>query len=243
MKLLSYDIEIFNDLVEGEEVDYHAIIPSVAAFCTNENDVQYFYDKPYMTKETACRMINAMIAYYKQGFIPFAWNGTSFDLRVLAYYSGMIEECAKLALFGIDGMLLVTFNRGHYLGLDTALIGAGLETKTHHVKLNDGSEILDMSGAKAPEMWRSGEYDAVMMYLRGDVVQPLKLAEIIENKKKICWSSKSGKPMSVATDMELVKNLFKLPEPDTSWMDKTPTRKQFVDWMPKEILEKYKIEV
>jgi hypothetical protein len=243
MKLLSYDIEIYNDFPEDKEVDLHEIIPSVAAICTNENDVQYFYDIPYMNKETGCKLVNLMIEYYKKGYIPFTWNGTGFDFKLLGYYTGMIEECAKLALFGIDAMLLVTFNKGYYLGLDTALIGANLETKTHAVKLNNGTEISNMDGSKAPTMWREQEYDAVMTYLRGDVIQPLKLAEIIENKKKICWLSKSGKPMSVVTDLAIVKNLFKIPEPDTSWMDKAPTRKQFVDWMPKEILQKYKIEV
>jgi hypothetical protein len=244
MQLLSYDIEIFNEFEDaGDPVDLHKIIPSVAAICTNENDVEFFYDKPYMSVETSQRLVRAMIDYYKKGFIPWGWNTTGFDFKLLGYYSGMVDECAELAMNGIDGMLLVTFNKGFYLGLDTALIGAKLDTKTHKVQLNDGSFIEDMSGAKAPEMWRNGEYDAVMTYLKGDVIQPLKLAEAIENNKGIRWTSKSGKPMFVNTSLDKTKKLFAIPEPDTSWMGSAPTRKGFVDWMPENILTKYGIKV
>jgi hypothetical protein len=155
----------------------------------------------------------------------------------------MVEECAKLALEGIDGMLHITFNKGYFLGLDTALIGAKLDTKTHKVQLNDGSWIEDMSGMKAPEMWRNGEYEAVKTYLWGDIVQPIKLAFAIEENQGIRWTSKSGKLMFVKTALMPTKKLFALPEPDTSWMDSPKPRKMFVDWIPEEILKKYKIEV
>jgi hypothetical protein len=149
----------------------------------------------------------------------------------------MTEECAELALNGIDGMLLITFNKGYFLGLDAALIGANLETKTHHVLLNDGTELTDMNGKKAPELWRNGEFEAVKTYLRGDVIQPLKLASAIQNNRGIRWTSKTGKPMMQYTGLNPVKTLFSLPVPDTSWMTNPKSRKDFVSWMPKNILE------
>ena len=117
MKLLSYDIEIYNNFPENEEVDLHKIIPSVAAIGTNESDVQFFYDDPYMSIETSKKLVNTMIDYYKRGFIPWGWNICGFDLKLLGYYSGMVEECAELALNGIDGMLLITFNKGYFCSL------------------------------------------------------------------------------------------------------------------------------
>jgi hypothetical protein len=242
MNLLSYDIEIYNELPEGE-VDFSKIIPSVAAICTNENDVQFFYDLPYMTKETANKLVDAMVDYYKKGYPIFGHNTCYFDFQLIGLYADRIEDCAKLALNSIDSMLLVTFNRGFFLGLDTALIGAGLETKTHKVQLNDGTWIEDMSGAKAPEMWRNGEVEAVKTYLKGDVIQPLKLAQKIVENRGIKWISKSGKPMFQMTKLTPVKDLFALPLPDTSWMDSPKPRKDFVKWMPEDVLKKYKIHL
>ena len=135
MNYLSYDIEIYEDLVDGQQVDLKKITPSVAAVCTNENDVQFFYDEPFMSKITAQRLVEVISDYYDNGYIPFTWNGLSFDFPLLGYYSGMIDQCAHLALNSVDAMFMVVANKGHNLGLDTALIGAGLETKTHHVKL------------------------------------------------------------------------------------------------------------
>ena len=241
MKLLSYDIEIYNEIPENG--DLHEVIPSVAAIGTTENDVQFFYDEPYMTKKTSKVLVNKMMDYYKDGYLPWGWNTVSFDFRLLAYYSGMIEECSILALEGIDGMLHITFNKGYYLVLDTALIGAKLETKLHHVQLKDGTMLDGMSGMLAPKMWRDGEIQAVMDYLRVDIVQPLKLVFAIEQNKGIKWTSKAGKPMFVGTKLMPTKDLFKLPEPDTSWMDSPKLRKDFVNWIPKEILKKYNIRV
>ena len=249
MKLLSYDIEIYNDFPEGE-VDLHDIIPSIAAICTTELDGRFFYSPKnedgsgaHMHPDIARNLVWAMWASAKDGYVPFTWNGTGFDFQLLAYYTGLIEECAHLALNSVDGMLLVTFRKGYYLGLDAALIGAGVAGKQHEVTLNDGSVITDMNGAKAPEMWRNGEYSAVMDYLRGDVVQPLKLGEVLLSSNQLKWTSKSGRPQGVFTKMELVKDLFKLPVPDTSWMTDPPTRRKFIDWMPENVLKENGIDL
>jgi hypothetical protein len=94
-----------------------------------------------------------------------------------------------------------------------------------------------MNGKKAPELWRNGEFEAVKTYLRGDVIQPLKLADAILRNRGIRWTSKTGKPMMQYTGLNPVKTLFSLPVPDTSWMTNPKSRKDFVSWMPKNILE------
>lgn len=152
----------------------------------------------------------------------------------------MIDECAKLALTGIDMMLLVTFVKGYFLGLDKALIGAGLESKTHTVILKNGETLSEMNGAMAPALWRAGETEAVLTYLKGDVIQPLKLIHAIEREHFIKWTTNSGKPGSVFVPKILtVQELFALPEPDTSWMTKAPKRLDFVSWIPAKILDEF----
>ena len=238
---LSYDVEIYNELPE-DHITMDGIIPSIAAIATNKNDLKYFYDTPFMTKETGKTLILEMLQYLKQGVIPFTWNGVSFDFALLAQYTGLVEECAELALNGVDGMLLVTFNKGFFLGLDTALMGAGLETKTHSVILNSGLTFSEMSGKLAPQMWRDGELEAVKTYLAGDVFRPLELITAIEKNHGIRWTSKTGRPNFLSTPLTPVKDLFKLPHPNCSWMDSKPKpRSEFVNWIPKEILQKYQI--
>jgi hypothetical protein len=241
MNYLSYDIEIYNDLPEGEH-SLDGIYPSIAATCTSKEDLKYWYGIPAMEKETAKNLVLFMLKEMEKGFLPFTWNGVSFDFRLLAQYSGLVNECAELALNGVDGMLLVTFNKGFFLGLDTALIGAGLETKTHSVTLNSGLEFSEMSGKLAPKMWRDGEYEAVKTYLAGDVFRPLELISAIEKNRGIKWTSKTGRPNFLMTELIPVKDLFKIPLPDCSWMSIKPKpRSEFVEWIPKEILNKYGI--
>ena len=239
MNYLSYDIELYNDLEEGER-NFSELIPSIAAFTTNKHDLKYFYDEPFMSKETAKILVLEMTYFLKQGVPPFTWNGVAFDFPLLAQYSGLIEECAELALNGVDGMLLITFNKGYFLGLDAALIGAGLETKQHTIKLNNGMDF-SMSGRDAPKLWRGGEYDAVKKYLEGDVFRPLDLIEAIRRNGGIRWISKTGKNMFQPTPLIPVKDLFSLPLPDVSWMSDPKPRSEFVEWIPKEILNKYGI--
>ena len=241
MNFLSYDIELLDDLPEGQH-DLKGLIPSIAATCTSKTDLRYWYDTPTMTPETARKLVSFMTEEMKKGILPFTWNGCSFDFPLLGYYSGMINECAELALNGVDGMLLITFNRGFFLGLDAALKGAGLETKTHSVMLNDGLKFDEMNGKEAPRMWRDGEYEAVKAYLAGDVFRPLELIDVIVKNHGIKWISKTGNPNFVMTGLTPVKDLFRIPLPNTDWMTTKPKpRSEFVDWIPKEILDKYKI--
>ena len=235
-RYLSYDIELFNDLPEGVSADVRTLVPSIAAIGTGEDDINFFHDKHEMERETAARLVWIMLECVKDGFTLFTWNGLKFDFPLLGYYSGMVDECARLALDSVDGMFLVVAQKGFMLGLDAALKGAGLETKKHRVVLNDGSVIGDMDGSKAPAMWRAGEQDAVKEYLTGDVVQPLKLIDAIQANDGIRWTSKSGRPQYLQTGLLTVRECLKLPMPDTSWMQYSVPRGDFYKWIPKSIL-------
>jgi hypothetical protein len=239
LNINSFDIEILEEIPDGDIRDLSAIIPSVAATCVDETNVKFWYDEPYMTKETAKKLVLDLMNNYKNGIPVFGWNICAFDLPILGYYSEMLEECGELALNGIDPMLYIVFNKGYFLGLDAALVGAGLETKTHKVQLKNGEWLEDMNGRLAPKLWQNGEYEAVKTYLHGDVVQPLKLANSIEINHGIRWFSKAGNPMYVYQKTVPVKDLFSLPMPDTSWMTRKPKeRKEFVSWIPKEVRER-----
>jgi hypothetical protein len=239
MNFLSYDIELYSEL-DTENINFAEMIPSIAATCTSTKDLRFWYDVPYASRETAKNLVNFMMDEMKNGWFPFTWNGVSFDFNLLAQYSGMVEECAELALNGVDGMLLIVFNKGYFLGLDAALSGAGLQSKQHAVKLNNGLDF-SMTGKDAPAMWRKGEYDAVKAYLKGDVFRPLELIEAIRKNNGIKWTSKTGKPNFQKTPLTPVKELFSIPQPDVSWMTDPKPRKEFVNWIPREILEKYHI--
>ncbi len=161
------------------------------------------------------------------------WNGAAFDFFVLAHETGMFAECGDLALGHVDLMAAVTFSKGYFLGLDKALAGAGLEGKVKNMRLTDGSVLTHMSGAQAPALWKAGEQDTVIEYLKGDVAQLLALASAVEETRTIRWNSNRGKPQSVRIKKQhTVKDCFQIPEPDTSWMSNPPLRSSFVDWIP-----------
>lgn len=237
MDIVSFDIEIYNDIPEGTSPHPSELIPSVAAYCLDVVDVKYFWDKPYMTKETARALCNKLLELDKNGYKVFGWNILSFDIPVLAFYADMVDEMGRLALRSVDPMFTFHAVKGYFLGLDAALIGAGLETKLHQVKLNDGTTMFAMSGAKAPEMWRNGEHDAVMQYLAYDVWQPYKLVSSIERNAGIKWTTKSGKSSFAPMKLATVKDTIGYPKVDQSWMDNPKSRESFYSWIPKNILE------
>ena len=235
MNFASFDLEIAK-VISDDNPDLRSATPlgitCAAVALTGKDDPVYWYGKPQMTKQDCCAMVGALQGLVRDGYSLLTWNGSSFDFAVLAEESGMYAECAELNAKHIDMMMIVTFTKGYFLGLQKALVGAGLSGKLKHVTLKDGTPLTDMNGALAPKLWAEGEYDAVLAYLRDDVVQPLRLAELVEHTKVIRWTSNAGKPQSVLVPKLLtVEECFGIPEPDTSWMASPPKRRQFVEWM------------
>lgn len=143
-------------------------------------------------KDECQAMIAKLISLVDDGYTIVGWNSTNFDFDVLAEESGMYKECAELALNSIDLMFIVVTLRGHYLGLDKAAKGANIQGKLHEVTLTDGTKLTDMSGGKAPGLWKAGEYQAVLDYLADDARSTLELAQWIEKHKMIRWISERG---------------------------------------------------
>ena len=157
--------------------------------------IEYFYwhmpDR--INQKTAQSMVKDLQRMTNdEGFSIVGWNSCAFDFDVLAEESGLYNECAELALNHIDLMFVVTTLRGHWLGLDKAAKGANIQGKLKSVMLSNGQILNDMSGGKAPALWKAGEYQAVLDYLADDVRSTLELAQWIETNKKIQWTSDKG---------------------------------------------------
>ena len=232
MKFASFDLEIMNDFPLDGSWDKELGISCAAVAFSKLNIVEFWHDPHGISKRKAGNLVKDMQNMENDGYKIVTWNGTKFDFRVLADVSGMYKDCAELAMNHLDMMLWVTCQKGYYLGLQAALKGAGLEGKLKEVILNDGTVLTDMSGAKAPELWRAGEFDAVLAYLEDDVRQPLALAHHIEENKVLRWRSRAGKPMSVyVPNLLTVKECLEMRWPDQGWMTDPPTKESFTEWM------------
>ena len=236
MKFAAFDLEITKILPENTYnlMDYAPLGISCAAVALSDRDEPIiWHGAPGMDKAQCQSMVAELGELVAAGYQLVTWNGCSFDFRVLAQESGMVGECGALALNHFDMMLLVTFTKGYFLGLDKALQGSGIKGKVKQVKLKGGSTLHDMGGGKAPELWAQGEHEAVLTYLRGDVQGLLELVEVVQRKKRMNWKSNRGNAQNIRVQKPLtVKECFSIPEPDVSWMSNPPRRQQFVDWIP-----------
>lgn len=233
MNLISFDLEIAKE-IPTDCADWKSQAPfgiSCAAHWDGFDFVE-FHDMPQLSQKIASMQVDWMIEQAEHGKKFLTWNGCSFDFNVLAQESERWKDCAMLCLEHVDMMLIATILKGWFVGLDRALEAHGIESKQHKVQLNNGTWIEDMSGAKAPTMWKAGETKAVLEYLRGDVERPLQLAQSIMEIKQLRFISKNGKLHTLdIPKLWTVKEMLQQPMVDNSWMDKPPTKRQFVEWM------------
>jgi len=194
--------------------------------------IQFWEMNNKMTKRYAAQVVNDLMIAVKHGHTIVGWNSLSFDFDVLAEESGMYKECAELALNHVDLMFLVVTLRGHFLGLDKAAKGANIQGKLHDVTLSDGTKLTDMSGGKAPGLWKAGEYDAVLAYLGDDVRSTLELAEWIRNNKMIRWISERGYEQKIyVPKLYTVKECLELDPVLPSWVTNPVERKSMMEWI------------
>jgi uncharacterized protein YprB with RNaseH-like and TPR domain len=236
MRLAAFDLETAKILPIGvNDLKAHAPLGIACAgiALSDSDEVEIWSGHPQLTGDDCRALVARLQALVAEGYTLVTWNGASFDFFVLAHESGLFKECGDLALSHVDLMVVVTFSKGYFLGLDKALAGAGLDSKRKKVTLKDGSVLPDMSGAQAPALWKAGEDDAVVAYLKDDVSQLLALASIVDRTKTIRWNSNRGKPQSVRVSKGYtVRECFRIPVPDTSWMSNPPLRSDFIDWIP-----------
>jgi hypothetical protein len=237
-RLESFDLELFDDYSSEKPMSQLTISCLALAQANSRTWFSYAEDYGRMDRKMLEQVVRKFMALAERGHIFVTWNGAAFDFQVLAYQSGMIDECAKLALYHhVDMMALVTLIKGYRLGLDAALAKLGIQ-KRHTVTLKNGETFNDMGGAFAPKMWREGETNAVLQYLEGDVREPLVLAEHIIQNKNVTWTSNSGRPMFCRTQfLTLAEAIKTLSREDVSWMSNPVTAAQLVEWMPAHLFE------
>ena len=226
---LAFDIETAQHLPD-ERANWRAHRPlgiTCAATLPSDGEVNLWYGRtagdefaPRMSRPQVAELVTYLFQAYKAGRTILTWNGLSFDFDVLAEESGLFEECREMALNHVDMMFHFFCLQGYPLALDTAAKGMSLPGKP-----------AGMSGDLAPVLWARGEYQRVLDYLRQDAHTVLALARAVEKRGSLCWVSRSGKPSSANIGKwRIVSEAQKLPAPDTSWMSKPMSRRQFLAW-------------
>ena len=231
-KYAAFDLETAAEMDEGEDWrDYRPLGITCAALHTRDfgQPIRWCGTNPdggiadQMTPEELGLMVRQLVNLTtQQGYTLVTWNGLGFDFDVLAEESGMLEECADLALNHVDMMFQVLCKRGHPLALDTAAKGMGLEGKTE-----------GMDGLKAVRMWRDGEREEVIQYCMQDVRATLDILLASQEAGSLKWVSKSDRNQSLTlmTGWLTVRQALKLPRPNTSWMDDPKSREEFTQWL------------
>ena len=188
-----------------------------------------------MTKDECVAMVMELMEWRDKGHTIATWNGLAFDFPVLEVETGMATGCTELALAHVDMMFYVIAIKGYRLGLEAALLGAGLPPKLHEVTLKSGEVITEMSGAMAPLLWQQGEYEAVLDYLKIDVEQTVSLASHLNVKREIRWTSKNNRknsfPIPRGGKLPTIAQCLQWRKPNTSWMTNPPTREEYTSWM------------
>lgn len=235
MKFAAFDLEIAKEIPENgkwQSVSPLGITCAAVAFSDNTEPI-IWKGIPHLTQSECQKIVLRLKEIENSGYTIVTWNGCGFDFAVLAEESGLLETCGELALNHVDLMLIVTFTKGWFLSFQKALLGAGLKGKRKSVTLSNGAILEQMDGKKAPKMWSDGEYEAVLSYLKDDVLQLINLVEVVRKIEEIRWKSTTNTTIFVKVPkIFTVLECFNIPQPDVTWMKSPPTRKQFIEWIP-----------
>lgn len=233
-KYLAFDIEIAREIPPGT-ADWKTYRPfgiaCAVAWASDSCSPAYLYQQAAplglctggsMTVQTCKEVVEYLTEMVSLGYTIVTWNGLGFDLDVLAEESGLIDECAALALDHIDMMFHFFCIKGFALSLNKAAVGAGLAGKTP-----------GMTGEMAPALWANGKYEEVLRYCQQDVRTTLDLALAIENTREVRWTSNSGRPnvCPMPDGLFPVRRALGLPLPDTSSMANPWPRSKFTGWL------------
>jgi RNase H-like protein len=231
-KFLAFDIETATD-VPGDDFNWRPFRPlgiSCAATLSTEDESPKLWHggresavpAAKMQRDEAANLVDYLVAMAKSGFTIVTWNGLAFDFDVLAEESGRSAECRQLALEQVDMMFHIFCVKGFPVGLDSAARGTGIAGKP-----------AGMSGIKAPQLWLQGQHQEVLDYVSQDVRTTLNLARLCDQQRSLRWITRKGSPSAcpLPKGWLTVKDALRLPEPDTSWMDKPMSRSGFIAWL------------
>jgi len=100
-KIVSFDIEIAKE-IPPENRDWKLIAPlgisCAALWADGEDTARFAWSVPQLSQAAAQTLVSNLQQLQSDGFTIVTWNGCGFDFAVLAQESGMLKECADLAL-------------------------------------------------------------------------------------------------------------------------------------------------
>jgi hypothetical protein len=201
---------------------------TVAATLVEDGQPQLWYEQDgqgqatgeVLSRERAGALVRYLAGAVQAGQTIVTWNGAGFDFRVLAQASGLLDECVELAWGHLDLMFWFHCRNGYSVGLDRAAqaVGSG---KAH-----------GMDGAEAARLWEEGEYDRVLEYVGQDVRALEAIYRGAQRSNALRWINTRGRSSQASGPLLAVRDAFKMPPPDTSWMRRAPwPREKFVGWM------------
>jgi hypothetical protein len=232
-KYLAFDIEIAK-VMPDDPADFKRYRPlgvTCAAALASTGEIKLWHGKDetgepteQMLPEELSELIKYLSDTQKDGFTIVTWNGLGFDFDILSEESGDNLTCSRLARSHIDMMFHLFCIKGYPLSLDNAAHGMGLPGKTP-----------GMDGSLAPKYWRDGKYQQVLDYVAQDARTTLELAEKCDRRRKLSWTSRSGRPQTLVLPRGwlTVDEAHQLPLPDTSWMSNPWPRSKFTGWLDK----------
>jgi len=231
-KYIAFDIETAKILPEnvGNVIAHRPLgICCAAAQVAGEDQPQLWYGgkddgKPssQMSVAEAAAMVRDLAALVAEGATLLTWNGLGFDFDIVAEESGLWDECRIIARSHVDMMFHAFCELGYPISLDKASQGMGLAGKSKSVKQYE-----------APQLWADGKHQQVLEYVAQDVRATLDLAFACDKAKGLTWITAKGHPkqLPMSRGWLRVDDALKLPEPDTSWMDRPMLRSRFTDWL------------
>lgn len=229
-KYISFDIEIAKVPTSEDWKSERPLGISCAATLSSDGFLttwQSYVDgayAPQMDKVSLYELVQYLVQTTQRGYKILGFNSLGFDFDILAEESGLHEACADLALNHVDIMFQFLCTKGFPVSLDALSRGMGLEGKTK-----------DMSGAKAPQMWATGDpvvQAEVLDYVSQDVRTTLELARAIEKREMAQWVSRSGRMNTCVFPggLRTVRESLGIPRPQTNWMTNPLTREGFYAW-------------
>jgi len=201
---------------------------TVGATLTGDGDLRLWCERgpdgqptgTILTPEMAGALVRYLIEAQRGGQTVVTWNGAGFDFRVLAQASGLTDECVELAWAHLDLMFWFHCRNGYSVGLDKAARAVG------------SGKTEGMSGADAPRLWDAGQYETVLEYVAQDVRALAVVHEEAARANALCWITGRGRVSRADGPLLTVREAYKLPAADTSWMTRAPwPRTKFVGWM------------
>jgi hypothetical protein len=173
-----------------------------------------------LSREAAQNLVRYLLQARASGHTIVTWNGAGFDFRVLAWASGLLEECVGLSWWQVDMMFWVHCLRGFSIGLARAAEAVG------------SGKTPGLSGTDAPRLWAEGQYEQVKEYAAQDVRALAAVYEAAMHTRSLRWINTRGGVSEVRGQLLSVRESYRLPPPDTSWMRRAPwPREKFVGWM------------